>query len=219
MSSKFKNRVSNSIKILLSTIILLNIHTSCIFNKSEKVEQIGVNASELQNDKDSALNSIQGNVSLNQIGSVPNSVVLTGLADHRLITVYKSKEEGSSANGNNSNSRFSYSNDGNEILGEQHFMPGIDVLFGYYLLNIAHYDMKAEKLNFLFNHPVIIKSLYYPAFVQDSIDKKPITRNYYLVSVYDEDTNKDSLINRKDLRRMYCFDARGNTKIQLVPSS
>jgi hypothetical protein len=97
------------------------------------------------------------------------------------------------------------------------FMPGIDLIYGYNLLNIAHYDLTTEKLNFLFEHPVLVKSLYYPSFVQDSLDNKPINRNYYLVSVYDSDTNTDTLINKHDLRRFYYFNAGCSERIQLVP--
>ena len=50
-----------------------------------------------------------------------------------------------------------------------------------------------------------------------SLYKKPINRNYYLVSVYDADTNRDTLINRFDLRRFYYFDASATEKIQLLP--
>jgi len=97
------------------------------------------------------------------------------------------------------------------------YMPGIDIIYGINLINIAHYDLKTETQNLFFNHPVLINTLYYPSFIQDSIDNKPINRNYYFVSVYDEDTNKDSLINRKDLRRFYHFN-ENVTKTYLIPS-
>jgi hypothetical protein len=66
---------------------------------------------------------------------------------------------------------------------------------------------------------VLIKSLYYPSYVQDSLNKKPITRNFYLVSVYDADTNADTLINRNDLRRLYCFNSDGDKRIQMIPAN
>jgi hypothetical protein len=97
-------------------------------------------------------------------------------------------------------------------------MPGIDLLYGYNLLNVGHYDVKTEKLNFLFDRPVLVKSLYYPSFEQDSIDKKPIDRNYFFVSAYDSDTNGDTLINKSDLRRLYYFNADCTEKIQLLPA-
>ena len=101
---------------------------------------------------------------------------------------------------------------------EEHFMPGIDVLFGYKLLNLSHYDFTKEKSNFFFTHPVFIKTVYFPAIEQDSINQKPINRNYYLVSVYDEDTNKDTVLNRRDLRRFYHFDSTAVVKTALIPT-
>ena len=65
---------------------------------------------------------------------------------------------------------------------------------------------------------MLIKTLYYPSFKQDSLHKKPLTRNYYLVSVYDEDTNKDTLINKGDLRRFYYIDENNSQKARLIPA-
>jgi hypothetical protein len=212
-------RNGSIILFLINTCLLIGVLASCSSGRNEqKEEQISISTSESSNEKDSSLNSIQGNISLNQIATSPNAVILTGLPNHRLVTVYKFKGEGNATGGNYSYSRYSKDYDENESEELQHFMPGIDILYGYNLLNIAHYDLKTEKLNFLFNHPALIKTLYYPSFIQDSLDKKPINRDYYLVSVYDEDTNKDTLINRKDLRRFYHFDASSSVKTQLIPS-
>jgi hypothetical protein len=131
------------------------------------------------------------------------------------------KQDGKLASGETSKrSSYSYYTDERfEDEGDKvsHFMPGIDILYGYNLLNVAHYDMKAEKLNFLFENPVLIKSLYYPSYEQDSLDQKPVNRDYYFVSVYDEDTNKDTLLNKKDLRRFYHFNASAKIKTQIIP--
>lgn len=204
-------------RIMLGTLMLICILTSCKPRKVQKEEQISIHTDAPSGD--SVLNSIEGNVSFTQIPTSPNSVLLTGLADHRLVTIYKSKKNKDvQPDESYSYSKNSYDYDGNETGHEEHFMPGLDILYGYFLLNIAHYDMKTGKLNFLLNHPALIKTLYYPSFEQDSLNKKPINRNFYLMSVYDEDTNKDTLINRKDLRRFYYFDAGGSIKIQLVPA-
>lgn len=203
---------------ILAGLAFSFLFVSCDFSKKDKKEeQIRVETSEESEATDSLSNSIHGNVSLNQIPTTPNAVVLTGLAEHRLVTVYKTKEDRSNR-GNGSLSKYSNDYEGDESESEEHFMPGIDILYGYNLLNIAHYDLKLEKLNFLFNHPVLIKTVYYPSFEPDSINKQPVNRNYYLISVYDEDTNKDTLINKKDLRHFYYFDQSGNNRIQLVPA-
>ncbi len=165
---------------------------------------------------DSTWSSVEGNLTMKQVSTFPNKVILTGLDDHRLVSIYKSRPE-SETPGSKKQSWYSGDSDEGEDENIRHFMPGIDILFGYNLLNIAHYDLKSEKTNFLFSHPVLVKTLYYPSFYQDSIDKEPINRNYFLVSVYDEDTNNDSLINKMDLRRFYQFDAGCSVRTQLIP--
>jgi hypothetical protein len=203
---------------ILAGITLLFLLAHCTQKKVErKEEQIRVDPSAYADDRDSLSNSIQGNVALNQLATSPNAVIMTGMPAHRLVTVYKSNRKGSAAGGSDRYYKSSYDEDEGE--GYEHFMPGIDILYGFNLMNIAHYDLEHEKLNFLFNHPALIKTLYYPSFVQDSLDKKPINRDYYLVSVYDEDTNRDTLINRKDLRRFYYFDATSSVKTQLIPAN
>ena len=210
----------NTIRIAKSIIIcfvLISMLNSCSQKKGEeKEEQIRLDIENLvgNGETDSIANSIKGNVSLSQIATTPNAVILTGLSDHRLVTVYKSKEDNKQVSRSWYGTEY-YEGDESE---EEHFMPGIDILYGFNLLNIAHYDMKSEKLKFLFDRPALVKTLYYPSTIQDSTDKKPINRDYYLISVYDEDTNKDTLINRKDLRKFYYFDASCTIKTQLVPN-
>lgn len=216
MNYKFEND-SIFFKILLTSLITISIITSCGPKKTEsKEEQIALDSSDPRTTPDSILNSVQGNSSFAQVATRPTSVILTGMADHRLVTIYKSKADVVMSGGDVQYWSGDY--DGDESEKEEHFMPGIDILYGYNLLSIAHYDLKTEKLNYLFKQPALIKTLYYPSFEQDSLDKKPINRNYYIVSVYDEDTNKDTLINKKDLRKFYHFDSTSTVKTQLVPS-
>jgi hypothetical protein len=206
-------------KLFISTILLL---TSCLIScnkKSDKQseEQIVISFSvDESSSNDRLFNSVSGNVTMKQIATFPSKVILTGLDNHRLVSIYKSKATTNSTE-NSSGSSYSYDSDESGDESIEHFMPGIDIVFGYNLLNIAHYDLKLEKGNYLFSHPVLVKTLYYPSFTPDSLDNQPINRNYYLVSVYDEDTNKDSLINKKDLRRFYHFDASSSIKKLLIP--
>lgn len=205
--------------LFLTAVILLFV--SCSNNKKEqKEEQINVRSSVGDSDSvtDSLLNSIKGNVSFSQIASNPNSIILTGLKEHRLVSIYKSRKDDVFFEENIGYSSSYVVVDGQSIEVEKPFMPGIEVLYGYNLLNIAHYNMQTEKMNFMFQRPVLIKSLYYPSFIDDSLDNVPIKRNYYLVTVYDDDSNKDSLINKNDLRRMYYFNAECDVKIRLIPA-
>lgn len=198
---------------LLFIAIGLFFAYSCNQKKAND-EQIIANIESEIND-DSLANSIEGNATMKQIHTYPSHVILTGLANHRLVSIYKSKvikNDEQLINISKYRSSFEYG----ESENLEHYMPGIDILYGYNLLNIAHYDLVNEKGNFLFNHPVLIKTLYYPSFKQDSINKIPVNRDYYLVSVYDQDTNHDSLITKKDLRRIYYFDASTQQKKKLI---
>lgn len=221
---KYLSPICMKNKPSLRTFILLLIPAilgfSCNNKKTEDKEQLTVSRAGSDETNDSTANSIGDNISIDQLSTTPNSVILTGLADHRLLSIYKAKTDvKKNVNPDEQSREFYYSYDGNEYDGQEHFMPGIDILYGYNLLNIAHYDMKTSKTNVLFKKSALIKTLYYPSFVQDSINKLPVNRNYYLISVYDEDTNKDKVINRKDLRKLYHIDAGCNTKTQLIPDN
>jgi hypothetical protein len=84
---------------------------------------------------------------------------------------------------------------------------------------VAHYNHSTNIRNEFFDKPVLVNNMYYPSTTPDSINKIPVIRNYYMASVYDLDTNGDSLINHKDLRRFYRFDIEGENKMPLVPSN
>lgn len=201
---------------LIVLVSLTTLFVTCSKRHSKSEEQIRIDHSEV-NVADTSVNSIRGNLSFSQIASVPHKIVLTGIPEHRLVTVYKTADEPKRNTYRDSYSSFRYY-DEYESEREPHFMPGIDLIHGYNLLNIAHYDMTQEKLNYLFDHPVLIKSLYYPSYIQDSLYEKPINRDYYLLSVYDTDTNQDTLINKQDLRRFYHFNSAGTEIIQLIPN-
>jgi hypothetical protein len=203
----------------LSTFLLILLLLSACRDKTEYKEfkeEIRLN-NEQNASPDSLWNAVSGDITMQQIASFPSRVILTGLPQHRLVNIYRSiirKIE------TDKGPKYEYRDYGYSHGGEDsysHYMPGIDILYGYNLLNISHYDLKSNKSNFLFDHPVLVKTLYYPSEEPDSVDSKPINRNFYLVSVYDEDTNKDSIINSKDLRRFYHFDSSGTVKTQLIP--
>lgn len=207
-----KNKLSNLLYTFFVALIVSQVGCRGR-NEVAKDEQLNVNQEGETGVLDSAGNELTNTMIMNDTATYPSSVVLTGLTPHRLVSIYKKVKIKDGRSG----SFYSSSDDASSEENNEHFMPGIDVLYGYNLVNIAHYDFQTEKQNLLFKKPVLIKSLYYPSFVQDSIDKKPITRDYYLVSVYDEDTNRDTLLNRKDLRHFYWFDAGGSQSVRLLP--
>jgi hypothetical protein len=209
-----KNTLFVILGIISATTILYFLF-NFFDSKPKNEEQIESRNDNAEIEKsDSLLNSIEGNVSMKQISSFPSKVILTGLPGYRLVSIYKTKKDEEI---NRASDSYGYDNEGDDETNS-HFMPGIDILFGYNLLNIAHYDFKTEKESFLFNHPVLIKTFYYPSFEQDSLNQKLINRDFYLLSVYNEDTNKDKFINKNDLRRFFHINAENSLKTQLIPS-
>lgn len=151
----------------------------------------------------------------------PSNVLLTGIANVRLTTVYKvnlQKKDGSTFIGSN---QFLF----NDIEAEKgnnwngNLIPGLEGVYGYNLVNISHYDINNNFKKAFFEKPVLVKTLYYPSFSKDTLNSIPVNRAYFLVSVYNDDTNKDGFINQKDLRRFYLFNSNGEKQNALVPEN
>lgn len=151
----------------------------------------------------------------------PRHVLLTKHNEHRLTPIYKvnyTKKENKPYIGS---TRF-HSTWSNKTLGNvwnSNYMPGFEAAYGYNLINVSHYNNQTKKQNSLFERPVLIKTLYYPAFSNDTLNYEPVSRDYYMTSVYNEDTNKDGFINVKDLRRLFYFDIHGLNPKPLIPTN
>ncbi len=203
--------------ILTCTCILLI--TSCSKNKLEdKGFQVSPTPENAENDQTSGINSD----SL-KFNTRPGSVLLTGIPNIRLTTIYKvniNKRDNTTFIGSN-NFYYLYEeyeeNDGNNW--NDNLIPGLEAVYGYNIVNISHYDIKEQKQKNLFENPVLVKTLYYPAFSKDTLNNKPVNRNYIMVSVYDDDTNKDGFINQNDLRRFYLFNKNGEKQMALIPEN
>jgi hypothetical protein len=153
----------------------------------------------------------------------PGSVLITGIPEFRLTTIYKlnkDKKDGTYYIGYNhfySNySEIGYKN-GNQW--NNNFMPGLRAVYGFNMVNVSLYNISTKIQKSLFDTPVIIKTLYYPSFSQDTLNNKPVKRDFYLVSAYDKDTNKDGLVNMNDLRHFYSFDLNGLNKKEIIPAN
>lgn len=156
----------------------------------------------------------------------PGSVLLTGVSNVRLTTIYKVNLNKNGKTRFIGSNRFYYNydedyhsekNTGNNW--NHNLMPGIAAVYGYNMVNVSHYDIEKNKQKYFFEKPVLIKTLYYPTFSKDTLNYKPVNRKYFIVSVYNEDTNKDGFINLADLRRIYLFDINGENPKALVPEN
>jgi hypothetical protein len=152
----------------------------------------------------------------------PSNVLLTGVPKYRLATIYKinfNKDKTTFIGSNDFHYNYEGigTTDGNQW--NNNYIPGLEAVYGYNLVNVSHYDMEAQKQKDFFEKPALIKTLYYPSFSKDTLNYKPVNRNYFMISVYDSDTNKDGYINVRDLRRFYVFDINANNKKNLVPTN
>ncbi len=204
---------------LLVSCFVIGIFFSCKDENPKNKEGISLEQQEAENDIDSGsqLNSNK------KLYFNPGSIILTGHKNIRLIPIQKAQSENKIKTREISYSSYGYEYNyeyEREIEGGYHFYyPGIDIIFGYNLINISHYDIIKDSLSNLFEKPVLIRAIYYPALNQDSLYNKPITRDYFLCSVYNEDTNKDSIINKKDLRRFFYFSLDNKKKQLLIPEN
>ena len=153
----------------------------------------------------------------------PRNVLLTKHPAHRLSPIYRinyTKRTGKPYIGSNAfYGTYDYYGDYDSDNWRYNFMPGFEAMYGYDLVNVSHYNNQTDTQHLCFDRPVLIKTLYYPAYSQDSLDNKPLTRDYYMVSVYDEDTNQDGYLNAKDLRRLYHFDLNAREQTNLIPKT
>ncbi|MGC3944661.1 MAG: hypothetical protein QM762_09090 [Chryseolinea sp.] len=181
---------------------------------ASREEQVRIDSIQAPAADTNLINAVRGGLAMSQLATTPSFILLTGLPEHRLVTIYKEVPPKSARKYNEYGSYY-YEDEGTDRY--THYMPGLDLLYGYNLLNLAHYDLKQEKMNYMFDRPVLIKSVYYPSFVQDSLHEKPINRSYYFISVYDADTNKDTLLTKRDLRSLYYFNASTSERVRLIP--
>ena len=151
----------------------------------------------------------------------PGGILLTGNSQYRLTTVYlvnyNKRTETTFIGSDNFYENYAELGNSNGNYWHENFLPGLEAVYGYNMVNISLFDTKAQKSNYFFNKPVLIKTLYFPSFTNDTLNYKPVLRNYYLISVYDEDSNGDGLINIHDLRHFYYIDSNAQNKTLLVP--
>ena len=158
-----------------------------------------------------------------EIETRPSSVLLTGVPQIRLTTIYKvneNKRDHTTFIGSNSmHYRYDESDEAFGHFWHGNLMPGLAAVYGYNMVNVSHYNIQSQEQTYFFDKPVLIKTLYYPSYLKDTLSYNPVSRNYCMVSVYNEDTNKDHFINLKDLRRLYLFNLNGEKQSALIPEN
>ncbi len=150
----------------------------------------------------------------------PSGVLLTATPHIRLTTIYKVNQRRTGQYFIGSNDFHSTYEDRDELNNwNQHLMPGYEAVYGYNMVNISLFDVRSNEQRSLFDRPVLVKTLYYPTFAQDTLNGQPVQREHLIITTYDEDTNQDGRIDLKDLRRAYLFDMAGNRVQALIPEN
>lgn len=205
-----------------AAILLITIAYSITSCTKRKLEEKGFQVSSISEDSEIEPSDGLNNDSL-KMATQPSSVLLTGVSNVRLTTIYKvnfnkdTKTTFIGSNGFHYQYEESENTPGNNW--NNHLIPGLGAVYGYNLVNISHYDIKENKQKNFFEKPVLIKTLYYPSVAKDTVNNKSINRDYFIVSVYNDDTNKDGFVNMKDLRRIYLFNINGEKQKTLVPEN
>lgn len=204
-----------------NTFIILCISLLVLGCSSSKIEKKGFQVSEITQDEDGKKVVGLPKDSLN-METQPRNVFTTKSMAHRITPIYKvnyHKKTGKAFTGSNSfhttwfrEKREGYNWNGN-------FMPGFSAIYGYNLLNVSLFNNETQIQTKFFTQPVLINTLYYPADSKDSIHYQPVNRDFFMVSVYNEDSNNDGFINRTDLRRLVLFGQEGINKGLLIPSN
>lgn len=174
----------------------------------------------------------EGNVNITGIqsdtlnfDSRPNGILITSNPEHRLLPIYKLNlrlNDDDTSYFTGSNAFYSGYSEYENIEGNNwnhNFMPGFEAMYGYNFININHHNTVSKKTTTFFKNPVLIKTLYYPTDSKDTLNGIAVHRNYYMVSAYNEDSNKDGYINTDDLRRFYLFNLNGTLNMQLIPDN
>lgn len=203
------------------TVLLLFacIAFSC---SNDKLESKGFATSEISDEEDVTEKSGLANDSV-VFKTQPYNVLLTAHPAHRITPLFKvnyhKKTLKPFIGSTDFHFRYLQESEQTENNWNGHLMPGFEAVYGYNLVNISHFNTTTQKQHVFFEKPVLVKTIYYPSFSNDTLNAKPVRRNFYIVSAYDEDTNKDGMINLKDLRRVYYFDLDGENKRELLPKN
>jgi len=203
-----------------TVIILITIFQLIISCSDEKLEKKGFSVT--NGDNAGITKNKETDKDTLEFRTRPRNVLLTKFPEHRLTPIFKVNLDKKTKKYFTGSVSFHSNYDDNEKKGNNwngNFMPGFEAIYGYNMVNVSHYNTETKKKNNFFKKPVLIKTLYYPAYSNDTLNFKPVIRNYYMVSVYDEDTNKDKYIDVNDLRRFYLFNLNGKMIKELIPKN
>jgi hypothetical protein len=200
-------------------ILALLLLLGCSPRQKEKSD---ASTSEIANDTVNDLRAGKAQLDALELGTRPRTVLVTGVPQYRLTPILKKNWDANhrSTFFGDIDYRENYAEDEIGVnVWHSHLVPGYEAACGYNIVNVSHFDTQTRQQHNLFDSLVLIKTLYYPSYSIDTLHRQPVFRNDYLVSVFDEDTNRDGFINQNDLRHFYHFALPSLEKTALIPKN
>ncbi len=208
-------------KIFLLSLAVLAV-TACERKTAADVYK-GVQATRPAIDKNG--NPIEGlAVDSLQFETEVRSVLPTQHPQYRLTPVFKvnyrygDRSVGESqklSNYSYSDSYYARHNNDNNWNGN--IVAGFETIYGDEMVNVSLFNVEKQEQKLFFEKPVLIENVYYPSATRDTLQNKNVNRNFYMISCYDEDTDKDGYYTRVDLRRFYLYQLDGTRVKALIP--
>ena len=198
---------------LLSVCLILSCSDNQMNNRSQSLTRTTEGSSD-------DCNEIPSNAS--NVASRPKNILLTRYPNIRITPIFQMLKNNYNDQLHSGSPDFHYSYPAPGITNDNwnnNLIPGFRAVYGLKMVNVYIHDLNQKKQKALFNKPVLINTIYYPTETIDTLKGKRILREYIMVSAYDEDTNKDSFINDKDLRRLYLFNISGDRITELIPKN
>ena len=150
-------------RILIKAIFLFAVLSGWM-SCGNKLEQKGFAVTRTEEDESKVNGIVKDSLGF---PTRPSNVLLTGNPRYRLATIYK-------VNFNKDSTTFIGSNDfyyNYQSIGDKqgnqwnhNFMPGLETVYGYNLVNVSHFDIETQKQKFFFEKTVLIKTVYFPSF-------------------------------------------------------
>jgi hypothetical protein len=200
----------------LITLTLVYLLAGC---SNGNLDEKGFQVSKITDDTESP-DTLGLNRDSLKLDTRPSNVLLTGIPHIRLTTIYKvnvnKRDNSTFIGGNNFHNGYEEADVVSGNNWNYNIIPGLEAVYGYNMVNISHYNISENKQKNFFEKPVLIKTVYYPTFSNDTLNHIPVHRSFFIVTVYNDDTNKDGFINTRDLRRIYLFNINGERQMALV---
>ncbi len=137
------------------TILLLAIISliSCSREEKKKDEHLTIDEFNREAETDS-VTGLKPETNFTKVPMSPGNVLMTGMNRYRLVPIYKVRSKSDrNLHLYEESTYYGFADEKRDEDEFHYFMPGIDIVHGYNLINIGHYDVDFGKLSYFFDRP------------------------------------------------------------------